>query len=196
MTEFAERRDGGGAVGSRECGLGPGFLCGNGSSGARQQSKQRAAYSILGLASPRLGAEARSTPHRSVSLAEEKMMDVIASPEAVPPPGFQTRRLKKQCENVVTSGHADSIAAVHDFQSDNVMVCLTDPYFNIQFLNPVFERVSGYSKDECLGRKCGFLQRPGDPRNIEANKAIREAINSRVRVDTLMLGMNPPCLCY
>lgn len=52
------------------------------------------------------------------------------------------------------------------------------------YVNPAFERLTGYSAEEVLGRNCRFLQGPyGDPR---LRHEIREAIVAGRSVDTLI----------
>jgi PAS domain S-box-containing protein len=46
------------------------------------------------------------------------------------------------------------------------------------YVNEAFERMTGYRKEEILGRNCRFLQ--GNDRNQECIKEIREAINNRL----------------
>lgn len=58
-------------------------------------------------------------------------------------------------------------------QSDNPIV----------FCNDAFERISGYKKQEIIGRNCRFLQ--GDDRNQEARQKLRDAVENgkSVKVD-------------
>ncbi len=56
----------------------------------------------------------------------------------------------------------------------------------IVFVNASFERLTGYSRDECVGRNCRFLQGPGtNPDDIDR---LREAIANRTTVETEILN--------
>lgn len=51
------------------------------------------------------------------------------------------------------------------------------PDFPLVYVNPTFEKVTGYSREEALGRNCRFLQgSPPDPDNAQALAEIRNAL--------------------
>ena len=56
-------------------------------------------------------------------------------------------------------------------------VIITDLEGNIEYANPAFERMTGYSVDEVIGRNCRFLQ--GDDRLQPGVAGIRDAIRLR-----------------
>jgi PAS domain S-box-containing protein len=65
----------------------------------------------------------------------------------------------------------------HAFNSSTsgiVIVDATDQELPIIYCNPAFERLTGYSQQEVLGRNCRFLQ--GDDRDQPGLKSIRQAI--------------------
>jgi PAS domain S-box-containing protein len=54
------------------------------------------------------------------------------------------------------------------------------------YVNPAFERLTGYSAEEALGRNCRFLQGPDtDPETV---KNIREAIASEQEINAILLN--------
>jgi PAS domain S-box-containing protein len=55
-----------------------------------------------------------------------------------------------------------------------VITDVTQPDNPIVYCNPAFERITGYSKDEIIGRNCRFLQ--GEDRDQPQRRLIREAI--------------------
>jgi PAS domain S-box-containing protein len=52
-----------------------------------------------------------------------------------------------------------------------------DPELPLTFVNPAFERITGYTSSECLGRNCRFLQ--GTDREQPGVTALREALRER-----------------
>lgn len=52
------------------------------------------------------------------------------------------------------------------------------------YVNPAFERLTGYSTDEILYQDCRFLQ--GEDTNLDAVKVIRHAIDDQVPVRTVL----------
>ncbi|MEO8628535.1 MAG: EAL domain-containing protein, partial [Betaproteobacteria bacterium] len=61
--------------------------------------------------------------------------------------------------------------------SVNPIIITTDPLAGacIVYVNPAFERVTGYTRDEVTGRNCNFLQR--DDRNQADLEKLREALH-------------------
>ncbi len=60
----------------------------------------------------------------------------------------------------------------------------TQPDNPITFVNPAFERITGYAAEEVIGMNCRFLQ--GDDRNQEAVKEIREALRDARPVSVIV----------
>jgi PAS domain S-box-containing protein len=63
-------------------------------------------------------------------------------------------------------------------------VLITDPSLDdnpIIYVNPYFQKMTGYAEDEIRGRNCRFLQGPGSDRNVirTIHEAIRSEINFR-----------------
>ena len=52
------------------------------------------------------------------------------------------------------------------------------------YVNPAFERLTGYSADEILYQDCRFLQ--GEDTNLDAVKVIRHAIDDQAPVRTIL----------
>ncbi|HZJ92332.1 MAG TPA: PAS domain S-box protein [Thiopseudomonas sp.] len=52
------------------------------------------------------------------------------------------------------------------------------------YVNPAFERLTGYSTDEILYQDCRFLQ--GEDTNLDAVKVIRHAIDDQAPVRTVL----------
>jgi PAS domain S-box-containing protein len=68
-------------------------------------------------------------------------------------------------------------------QATSTGVVITDhqqPDEPIIFCNPAFEKLSGYSRTEIIGRNCRFLQ--GEDRNQEARDKIKEAIEKELHI--------------
>lgn len=63
-------------------------------------------------------------------------------------------------------------------------ISLTDPDKEdnpLVYVNEAFEKITGYSKEEVLGKNCRLLQ--GDDRNQEEAKQLREALEKRVPIE-------------
>ncbi len=68
--------------------------------------------------------------------------------------------------------------------STNNGITLADPDIDdmpIVYANRSFERMTGYSQDEIIGRNCRFLQ--GSDREQEARFLLRQAIDARLPVE-------------
>lgn len=48
----------------------------------------------------------------------------------------------------------------------------------IVYVNAAFEKITGYSSQECIGRNCRFLQEGGEPQNNETNSAALEVLRN------------------
>jgi len=66
-----------------------------------------------------------------------------------------------------------------------IIVCdALDPEFPIVYMNPAFERLTGYGPEEVLGRNCRFLQ--GTDRDQSSRHTIRQALLERRAVRALV----------
>ncbi|GIL51154.1 hypothetical protein Vafri_7226 [Volvox africanus] len=80
---------------------------------------------------------------------------------------------------------------LHDFALDTLRegITITDasmPDYPIVYTNEAFLRMTGYSRDEVLGRNCRFLQGPDT--NPSAVQSIREALSRRQSVTMQLLN--------
>jgi PAS domain S-box-containing protein len=76
---------------------------------------------------------------------------------------------------------ADVMAVVLEHSADAVIVvALDDPALVLCYLNPAFEALTGYGRDEVIGKSCGFLV--GDDRLQPGIATIRTAIETRAPV--------------
>jgi PAS domain S-box-containing protein len=63
---------------------------------------------------------------------------------------------------------------------------MTLPDQPLAFVNPAFERMTGYTARECVGRNCRFLQGPGtDPAAV---RVMRAAIEAGEPADVMLLN--------
>lgn len=62
--------------------------------------------------------------------------------------------------------------------SNGIIICdAQQPDMPLVYVNPTFERITGYSREESIGRNCRFLQGTGeDPSNEQALSEIRKAL--------------------
>jgi PAS domain S-box-containing protein len=75
------------------------------------------------------------------------------------------------------------------FQSTQMAVLMTDPHQTenpIVFANEAFSRLTGYSRDEALGRNCRFLQ--GSDTDRETVTAIESAMSAGEGIETELLS--------
>lgn len=77
-------------------------------------------------------------------------------------------------------------AAVRATRMPMLITDPTKPDNPIVFVNDAFARLTGYSREETLGRNCRFLQGPGT--NADDVKRMREAINRRVPIELDLLN--------
>ncbi|WP_062018387.1 PAS domain-containing protein [Aureimonas sp. AU4] len=86
-----------------------------------------------------------------------------------------------------SSASKDPFAAA--VRATRMPMVITDPLKHdnpIVFVNASFERLTGYTRDECVGRNCRFLQGPGT--NPDDVAKLREAIANRTTVETEILN--------
>jgi diguanylate cyclase (GGDEF)-like protein/PAS domain S-box-containing protein len=72
--------------------------------------------------------------------------------------------------------------------SNGIVICDAHaPDFPVVYVNPTFERVTGYSKEEALGRNCRFLQgNDADPDNAQPLAEIRAALKQGKDVSAVL----------
>ena len=82
---------------------------------------------------------------------------------------------------------ADPVAV--SFRDATLAMAVSDPTLAdnpIIYVNPAFERLTGYDADEVIGRNCRFLQGPAtDPRDVSR---LRDAIAARRRIEIDLLN--------
>jgi PAS domain S-box-containing protein len=76
--------------------------------------------------------------------------------------------------------------AAHDASVAITVADLTAPDQPLVYVNPAFERLTGYDAADVLGRNCRFLQ--GDEHDHRERAAIRDAIAGGRSVNTLILN--------
>lgn len=70
-----------------------------------------------------------------------------------------------------------------DFASDGISIAdATQPNLPLIYVNPAFEQITGYSRDEVIGKNCRFLQGSDTDQSVvdEIRAAIREQRDARV----------------
>lgn len=101
------------------------------------------------------------------------------------PDRFEQARIQGEIGR--SSATRDPFAAA--VRATRMPMVITDPQKAdnpIVFVNASFERLTGYSRDECVGRNCRFLQGPGtNPDDVDR---LREAIANRTTVETEILN--------
>ena len=65
-----------------------------------------------------------------------------------------------------------------------VITSAEGPVYPIQYVNPAFERTTGYTAGDAIGRNCNFLQ--GSDRDQPGIEEIREALREKREVNTLL----------
>jgi PAS domain S-box-containing protein len=97
----------------------------------------------------------------------------------------EARRIDKEIR-ALTAG-ADPFAAA--MRSTRMPMVITDPSQSdnpIVFVNDAFLRLTGYSREETLGRNCRFLQGPGT--NLEDVTKVRNAISEQQPIEIDLLN--------
>jgi len=78
---------------------------------------------------------------------------------------------------------------VAGFEDSNLAMAISDPALDdnpIIYVNAAFERLTGYRRDEVVGRNCRFLQGPlTDPRDVGA---LRDAVACETRIEIDLLN--------
>lgn len=101
------------------------------------------------------------------------------------PDRFEQARIQGEIGR--SSATNDPFAAA--VRATRMPMVITDPLKHdnpIVFVNASFERLTGYARDECIGRNCRFLQGPGT--NPEDVAKLRDAIANRTTVETEILN--------
>ncbi|WP_294644881.1 PAS domain-containing protein [uncultured Aureimonas sp.] len=101
------------------------------------------------------------------------------------PDRFEENRIRSEIGRASLS-NAPFASAV---RATRMPMVITDPKREdnpIVFVNAAFQRLTGYSREECVGRNCRFLQGPGTSREDVA--AIREGVAAGVTIEREILN--------
>ncbi|MFD2935850.1 PAS domain-containing protein [Spirosoma flavum] len=74
----------------------------------------------------------------------------------------------------------------HDLMSDKWVIVVTDSDQVIQYVNPRFEEMTGYTHQEVIGRRPTFLQ--GERTSLLSRQRIKQAIQQRRSVSERLLN--------
>jgi PAS domain S-box-containing protein len=99
---------------------------------------------------------------------------------------IEARRIDGEIHREGRGGTDPFAAAVRATRMPMLITDPTQPDNPIVFVNDAFARLTGYSRDETLGRNCRFLQGPGT--NASDVARMREAINRRVPIELDLLN--------
>lgn len=103
---------------------------------------------------------------------------------------FEERAARLVLINDVTAKRAAEAEArllARAFESSKSGMLIADartPDFPTVYVNPAFERMSGYTETEILGRNCRFMH--GDDRDQEALRTIRETLDKQTECEVVL----------
>lgn len=99
---------------------------------------------------------------------------------------IEARRIDDEIHREGSGGTDPFAAAVRATRMPMLITDPTQPDNPIVFVNDSFARLTGYTREETLGRNCRFLQGPGT--NQDDVKRMRDAINRRVPIELDLLN--------
>lgn len=121
-------------------------------------------------------------PHKSIGAG-----DSLLQPEGISlTNNNEARRIDSEIHREGGGGTDPFAAAVRATRMPMLITDPTLPDNPIVFVNDSFARLTGYSREETLGRNCRFLQGPGT--NRDDVKRMRDAINRRVPIELDLLN--------
>lgn len=98
----------------------------------------------------------------------------------------EARRIAHEIHREGRGGTDPFAAAVRATRMPMLITDPTQPDNPIVFVNDSFARLTGYGREETLGRNCRFLQGPGT--NRDDVRRMRDAINRRVPIELDLLN--------
>src|ERR671912_2861673 len=96
-----------------------------------------------------------------------RSLDATSTPAGRDVPGFSAPDEMRRLLDRAVAASANGIVITDPKLPDNPIV----------YVNPAFERISGYATDEVLGRNCRFLQ--ADDRDQSALEELRVALREK-----------------
>ena len=101
-----------------------------------------------------------------IDFSLQPLMDDLGNVVMIIPEGRDiTERKLAEMENLRLATAVESIAEA---------IFITDVAFNIQYVNPAFERMNGYSRAEILGKSTSVIR--SDSQDLELNRIIAETL--------------------